>query len=171
MDIATRTDLVRFVASLGATDAVEIGVHKGAFSSVILQDTMIARLWLVDPWETFRRMNGDKTYAFCRQALGRFGGRARFIRRRSLDAAPLFVRDRFDFVYIDADHSREAVAADLRAWWPLCRTGGVFAGHDYCRRQKTYGVIDAVDEFFCAMDRTVSVTTDDGHWPTWWVVK
>jgi cephalosporin hydroxylase len=36
-----------------------------------------------------------------------------------------------DFLYIDADHSAEGCAADLDAWVPYVRPGGVFAGDDY----------------------------------------
>lgn len=36
-----------------------------------------------------------------------------------------------DFLYIDADHSHDGVLADLRAWVPHVRPGGVIAGDDY----------------------------------------
>jgi predicted O-methyltransferase YrrM len=51
-----------------------------------------------------------------------------------------------DFVYIDASHEREDVAADLKAYFPLVRQGGVFAGDDYMSGWP--GVITAVVEFF-----------------------
>jgi cephalosporin hydroxylase len=35
------------------------------------------------------------------------------------------------FCFIDGDHSRESVAADIADWWPLVSPGGVLAGHDY----------------------------------------
>ena len=51
-----------------------------------------------------------------------------------------------DFVYIDADHSEASVTADLEAWAPLVRPGGILAGHDYCEAHRN-GVIQAVDKF------------------------
>lgn len=36
-----------------------------------------------------------------------------------------------DFLYIDADHSYEGVLADLQAWVPHVKKGGVVAGDDY----------------------------------------
>ena len=36
-----------------------------------------------------------------------------------------------DYLYIDADHTYEAVTSDLRAWWPHLKTGGLIAGDDY----------------------------------------
>jgi predicted O-methyltransferase YrrM len=36
-----------------------------------------------------------------------------------------------DYVYVDADHTYEGCTADLEAWWPLLRPGGLIAGDDY----------------------------------------
>ena len=49
-----------------------------------------------------------------------------------------------DFLFIDADHSDEAVDADARAWLPKVRPGGIVAMHDigYEAVQK------AVDRYF-----------------------
>merc|ERR1712003_19845 len=37
----------------------------------------------------------------------------------------------FDLIFVDADHSEEGVVADLAAWIPRVRPGGIVAGHDY----------------------------------------
>jgi len=50
----------------------------------------------------------------------------------------------FDFVFIDADHSYAGCGADIDAYRPLLRPGGVLAGHDYAERWP--GVRQAVDE-------------------------
>lgn len=47
-------------------------------------------------------------------------------------------------VFLDADHRYEAVQADIAAWLPLVRPGGVLAGHDY----DDEGVRRAVTEAF-----------------------
>ena len=49
----------------------------------------------------------------------------------SIEGAALFVDGSVDFVYIDADHRREAVLADIRSWWPKLKAGRWFGGHDY----------------------------------------
>jgi hypothetical protein len=46
-------------------------------------------------------------------------------------AAKLFPDNSVDFVYIDAEHSREALLRDLRLWWPKVKPGGIIGGHDY----------------------------------------
>jgi cephalosporin hydroxylase len=36
-----------------------------------------------------------------------------------------------DYIFIDADHDFEAVAADIATWWPKLKPGGFCVGHDY----------------------------------------
>jgi cephalosporin hydroxylase len=50
------------------------------------------------------------------------------------------------FVFIDADHSYESVLADVMAWAPLVKDGGLLAGHD-CTPSYP-GVERAVREYF-----------------------
>jgi len=46
-------------------------------------------------------------------------------------AADLYEDGSLDFVWIDGDHSEEAVRADINAWLPKVRNGGWLGGHDY----------------------------------------
>lgn len=46
-------------------------------------------------------------------------------------AAKLFPDNSVDFVYIDAEHSRDALLRDIRIWWPKVKPGGIMGGHDY----------------------------------------
>lgn len=69
-----------------------------------------------------------------------------------------------DLVFIDADHFYMSVKADLAAWWPKVKSGGIFAGHDY---SDATGVKQAVDEF--ARDNP---TQPIEHFQSvWWTVK
>ena len=52
----------------------------------------------------------------------------------------------FDFIYVDGDHSYEAVLADLLAWYPKLKKFGVMCGDDY-GHPSGLGVIKAVNEF------------------------
>jgi hypothetical protein len=69
------------------------------------------------------------------------------IRRSSVDAATTFSDKSLDFVFIDASHEYKDVKADIIAWLPKVKDGGVLAGHDY-HVDKAYnvGVYDAVNE-------------------------
>jgi hypothetical protein len=62
------------------------------------------------------------------------------------EAAGLFKDESLDAVFIDADHSYEAVKMDIENWMPKVRKGGILAGHDY--NSAWPGVIRAVNEIF-----------------------
>jgi predicted O-methyltransferase YrrM len=47
------------------------------------------------------------------------------------EASKLFEDGSLDGVFIDADHSYEAVKQDIQNWLPKIRVGGILAGHDY----------------------------------------
>ncbi len=76
--------------------------------------------------------------------------RARTI-RLEMDSvwAAEFVPDAFlDFVFIDANHLYGYVRADILAWRPKVRPGGLIIGHDYEFPVPAWGVKRAVDEIF-----------------------
>lgn len=62
-------------------------------------------------------------------------------------ATDLFADGLIEFVFIDADHSYDAVRRDIAAWLSKIRPGGVIGGHDYCKNSFP-GVVQAVDEAF-----------------------
>ena len=64
-------------------------------------------------------------------------------RQRSLEAAAAMPAESVDLVFLDGSHDREAVAADIEAWRPKLRRGGVLAGHDFSPDYP--GVIAAVE--------------------------
>jgi predicted O-methyltransferase YrrM len=49
----------------------------------------------------------------------------------SVEVSKQYADDSLDFVFIDGDHRYECVLADIRAWLPKVKAGGVIAGHDY----------------------------------------
>jgi hypothetical protein len=63
-------------------------------------------------------------------------------------------------VFIDADHTHRGVEADIRAWWPKIRRGGMLLGHDF---QPAFpGVQRAVTERF-----GVPQVFADNVWGVW----
>jgi predicted O-methyltransferase YrrM len=50
-----------------------------------------------------------------------------------------------DVVFLDGDHAYNQVVADIRAWHPALKAGGLFCGHDITR---PCGVAQAVREWF-----------------------
>ena len=52
------------------------------------------------------------------------------IRLTSTQASHLYQDESLDFVFIDADHTKEGFGADLNCWYPKVKGDGVIAGHD-----------------------------------------
>ena len=97
--------------------------------------------------------------------------RIRVVRDYSVNAADKFDKGFFDFVYLDADHSFESTYADMVAWWPTVRAGGVLAGHDYVECELPngvhFGVIEAVQRFIGEVGAKAHV---DGE-TNWFIAK
>ena len=53
------------------------------------------------------------------------------IRKLSMEAVRDFEDNSLDAVYIDGNHRYDSVVADMAAWWPKVKDGGIVAGHDY----------------------------------------
>ena len=70
-----------------------------------------------------------------------------------------------DVLHIDAGHDYHSVMADLKAWWPQLKDGGVLVGDDYFSKPiigqgKWPEVRQAFDEFFATNTHTVFENTD-----------
>jgi hypothetical protein len=66
----------------------------------------------------------------------------------SVDAAATFKDAYLSFAFIDANHLYEGISADIKAWAPKVRPGGILAGHDYGMPDRWPDVTRAVDEAF-----------------------
>ena len=122
----------------------EIGVWAGGFSARIVQLRKPRELHLIDPWlfapTLPERMYGgavatDQAYmdALMASVVKRFANDpgVKVHRRSSLEGAQSFKDGYFDWVYLDGDHSQESVLADLKAWLPKVKNGGVIVCDDY----------------------------------------
>ncbi len=139
---------------------VEVGVCDGDYSVHILSTWKGDRLYSVDPWKSFgeeyKDVNNahqelhDLRYENTKKKLSVFGKRSVVIRKTSLEASVLFGDGALDFVYLDAQHHYSAVKADIEAWYPKVKVGGILGGHDYLDGVLVggvFGVKRAVQEF------------------------
>ena len=117
--------LSEMIKKNGWTSGVEVGVGQGSTSRKLLLTGI--HLTCVDIVDKTKILPIDPNL--------------RFLKMTSVEAAKL--GGFYDFVFIDADHSYEAVKADIEAWSPLTN---FICGHDYCN--KWPGVMKAVDEIY-----------------------
>lgn len=126
---------------------VEVGSWRGRSTSVLAHYLPPrVHLYAVDTWagtpddpDQHDRLyaNAGDVYAdFCKNLEGPIqSGRLTPLRMTSLEGA-LELRSRHgtgscDMVFIDADHRYEAVHADILAYLPLVKPGGIIGGHDF----------------------------------------
>jgi hypothetical protein len=188
--IETRDQFPTLLNDLGLTGiAAEIGVQKGVYSKVLLDNWQGQKVYLVDAWRQFGTGREDFDNPDPNGQLLHFSetfkatyfhyDRAVIIKELSVEAAKLFPDKFFDFVYIDAAHDVENVQKDLNAWFRKVKCGGIFAGHDYYdghvhlknERVDEYvenRVKSVVDSFFAKLGLAVMGTTAD-LFPSWYV--
>lgn len=129
---------------------VEVGTDKGYFANVLLSSSNLDILYCVDlyPDNLFGITDGQDRFIEAKSALSNYvnNGRAVFKIGESAEVSKRFEDGSVDFCYIDADHSYDFIVADLKAWYPKVKPGGVLSGHDY-KSLKKCGVERAVNEF------------------------
>lgn len=65
----------------------------------------------------------------------------------SISAALAMIARELELVFLDGDHSYEAVKSDIEAWGPLLKEGGILCGHDWDEKGASWpGVHKAVVE-------------------------
>lgn len=133
-------------------DSAEVGVAEGRYSAEILS-WGVPKLYLVDIWESkpfFGDASSpqewhDKNLRVTKENVNDYLDKVVFLKGLSVDMANQIPDESLCFVYLDACHTYEAVLADLNAYLPKLKQGGIMAGHDFLC--KDYGVEQAVHEF------------------------
>jgi predicted O-methyltransferase YrrM len=142
--------LVQRVSGMGSIRVLEIGVSRGENAHYFLENCLnIVEYVGVDPYMPYF----DVTHPVSKEDIE--GAMAdmqtnligfdnyRHVRATSEDAVKQFEDESFDYIFIDGDHSYEAVKRDINLYFSKCKTGGVFAGHDW----NLSDVQQAVNEF------------------------
>lgn len=150
MEIKHRDHLWKLLPSDAVT--VEVGVASGFFSRDIL-NWKLGKHYAVDAWTTLNQKGDggyeqswhDDNYQSTKNLTSPFGSRCEIIRGMSVEVAERFKDESIDFIHFDGDHSYAGVIADLYAWYPKIKCGGIISGHDYLAPH--YGVNRAVTEF------------------------
>jgi hypothetical protein len=181
---------------------VELGSFKGEFANTILNNwngtLLMIDVWRDLPDQEYDDMSNHKehkdAYSQSMNNIKGFEDRAFMLRMKGKDACS-FIYDKYlDFIYIDANHTYEAVKEDIKLWYPKIKSGGLIMGHDYLpdnfyenkeKNQPIYlfpdgqpekatyagmfGVNPAVNEFCEENGYTLNKTEE--FLATWWFIK
>ena len=131
---------------------VELGAWKGRSSAFLVVEAYnkspkievhIVDTWGGNPYDGSKDQSVD-AYSKFTSNMALLARPYQAHRMTTNEASGLFKDESLDAVFIDADHSYEAVKLDIANWMPKVRKGGILAGHDYSSAWP--GVIKAVDE-------------------------
>ena len=133
---------------------VELGAWKGRSSAFLVVEAYnkspkievhIVDTWGGNPFDGSQDQSTDLYHKFISN-MSLLARPYQAHRMTTNEAAGLFKDESLDAVFIDADHSYEAVKMDIENWMPKVRKGGILAGHDY--NSAWSGVVRAVNEIF-----------------------
>lgn len=132
---------------------VECGAWLGKSSAFLCDsanndvDIFIVDHWQGSPEEVETHHSLAKTNDVYSMFLENMGDR-KFtpIKKSSIEAAESFADGSCDIVFLDTDHSYNALKKEILAWLPKVKPGGYLAGHDYNNHWP--GVVSAVNEHF-----------------------
>jgi hypothetical protein len=182
---------------------VELGSFKGQFANTILNNWG-GKLLMVDVWRELPHQEYDDAsnhrehidaYSQSMENIKGFEDRAYMLRMKGEHACDFIQDESLDFIYIDANHTYDAVKQDLKLWYPKIKSGGLVMGHDYLpdyfyegKEEKDqalytfpdgqpekakytgmFGVNPAVNEF--CKDNGYLINKTDEFLATWWFIK
>lgn len=156
--------IAEFISNHSVHLFAEIGVWKFKLGKKLLIDPSVLRTmkeyWAIDPYmemPQYRDKDLDRVmnkmgqmpqdhwnvlyHMVCKYLL--WFHQVKLLRLTSEQAVGLFPVHYFDMIFIDGDHTYEAVKKDYHLWKPKVRPGGILCGHDY---HSYVGVKQAIDE-------------------------
>lgn len=130
--------LAAFAAVTERGRGAEVGVERGLFTRQLCDAVGARQVLAVDAWRAYpgyrEHVTQEKLDGFLAEAQARLAGTAAtLVRGFSVEVAAQLPDGVLDWVYLDANHTLPHVIADLAAWVPKVRAGGLVAGHDYGR--------------------------------------
>lgn len=155
---------------------VEIGSFKGQsimfLAEKIKELNKNIKLYTIDIFEYAEQQHNDSTgrnigVSFYEEYLKNIEPMKDYIntiKGNSHEVHNQFQDESVDFVFIDGDHSYEAVKKDLKLWYPKIKTKGIISGHDYMWVDARVKM--AVDQYFLFTGINYDSSGD-----CWWKIK
>jgi len=153
--------LVQRITKKRYTIGAEVGVNTGRTTSILLKMCPKLHLFAVDAWgpipddpsaPDYRQIglegrNASRARNTFHRVMRPYKNRMTVLEGLSVRMADKVEDGSLDFVFIDADHRYAPALADIKAWFPKVRSGGMVSGHDYAH-ERFPGVTQAVREYF-----------------------
>jgi len=158
----------------------EIGVQSGRYSEQLLDIfPLVDEHLMIDCWaeqdSNIYKDDANKSdiiqetiYNHCIKKMKRFENKIRIFRKLSDDVINDIPDNYIDYLYIDSNHSYEAVKNDLDLWVPKMKKNSIIAGHDYIVANN-FGVIQAVNEYIKNTKRLVFLTRNKKENLSWFI--
>jgi predicted O-methyltransferase YrrM len=117
---------------------LQIGVYTGDASVWLCENILTDRtsyLYDVDTWagseeQKHEQINFDQVFEYYEERIGIFKSTIR-LKMTSDEYFAGKNESRFDFIYIDGDHTSHQVGKDAENAWKLLKSGGIMAFDDY----------------------------------------
>jgi hypothetical protein len=151
--IKTREEMISLLPK--QIKIAELGVFKGDFSRILFETINPKSLYLVDVFSGVIGPGDKNGENFAPNP------QVNIVRSYSHDFLNSLEDQYLDAVYIDADHSYEAVKNDLSLSIKKVKSGGFIMGHDY-HKNIFPSVVQAVDEFCKENSLFIKYLTEDG---------
>lgn len=144
--------LARLIKREKLEHIVELGVRDGATYFFLLEKCPGIKLVGIDIWDKIPYRDAKDNLSGwphaenerkVREQAKRYGMRAMLLKGLTDEFVDQFIDASVDLIFIDADHTYDAVKKDILNWKPKIRSGGFLTGHDIHWPE----VRDAVDEF------------------------
>jgi len=135
---------------------VEVGSHLGATSCMLALGNKNNKVYCVDTWRNDGQMAepSKDTFSEFKENTKDFAN-ITALRGKSEDVVKSF-SEKIDLVFIDGDHSYEAVKKDVLSWIPKCKENAIVAFHDVGPVGSVeYGVTRVIDEYIKNIEKQV----------------
>jgi hypothetical protein len=139
---------------------LEVGSWLGSTAMAMADASTMARVHCVDTWEgsptdmtgemaelAHKEDGEDAVYQEFLRRIGERKDKTIFPWKGTSEENAKKHWDQFDIIFIDAEHTYEALKAQILEWWPHLKDDGVMCGHDFSV-QGYDGVGQAVHELF-----------------------
>lgn len=162
---------------------VEIGMAMGFHIETILKEFDDVKCYAIDPYVPYDPTDSfndigkiepslstqENFDLFCKSVINRLSVYKNFehIRQSSDVAHSKFEDSSIDLIFIDGDHTYDAVKKDCNFWWNKLKSGGIMCWDDY----HWTGVKKAVDEFCNENNLKKQFITKNNHYYTCFVEK